>query len=114
MEKAFHIKPTKTQSDGFLGTLLASIGIPMAIDLVKNMISGKGAPRIGLPKINKTNGKGAPSIGMYTPLPPFYSLPPYVRGKDLNNNKNKKTKRKGLLLGSNSPFNNIAILGAIL
>ena len=35
---------TKTQKGGALGTILASIGIPMAIDLVKNLVSGKGAP----------------------------------------------------------------------
>ena len=40
------IKPTKTQSGGFLGTLLASIGIPLAIEAIKKM-TGKGAPRIG-------------------------------------------------------------------
>ena len=62
----------------------------MAIDLVKNMISGKGAPRIGLKPIDKTNGNGAPRIGMYTP-PPFYSYPPYVTGQGV------KKKGKGLL-----------------
>ena len=34
------IKPTKTQSRGFLGTLLASIGIPLAIDAVKKLMGG--------------------------------------------------------------------------
>ena len=29
-----HIKPTKTQSGGFLGTLLTSIGIPLAIEAI--------------------------------------------------------------------------------
>ena len=43
-----NITPTKTQSGGFLGTLLASIGIPLALDLVKKM-TGKGAPRVGRP-----------------------------------------------------------------
>ena len=33
MEKAFHIKPTKTQTGGFLGSLLASIGIHLFIYL---------------------------------------------------------------------------------
>ena len=99
------IKPTKTQSGGFLGTLLASIGIQMAVDLVKNLISGKGAPRIGKPPW--TRGNGAPRIGMPKAPPPFYSYPPYVTG-------NGKKKKKGLLLGKNSPFNNIPILGALL
>ena len=64
------IKPTKTQSGGFLSTLLASIGIPLALDLVKKM-TGKGAPRMGMP-------------------PPFYSYPPYVTG---NGKKKKKEPR---------------------
>ena len=49
MEKAVHIKPTKTQTGGFRGTLLASIGIPLAVEAIKKL-TGKGAPRIGLPK----------------------------------------------------------------
>ena len=39
------VKPTKTQSGGFLGTLLASIGIPMVL----KTLTGRGAPKIGLP-----------------------------------------------------------------
>ena len=39
------VKPTKTQSGGFLGTLLASIGIPMVL----KALTGRGAPKIGLP-----------------------------------------------------------------
>ena len=39
------IKPTKTQPGGFLGTLLSSIGIPMVL----KALTGKGAPKIGLP-----------------------------------------------------------------
>ena len=93
-----HITPTKTQSGGFLGTLLASIGIPLALALV------------GRPPSSKKDGTGAPRMGM---PPPFYSYPPYVTGYG----KKKKTsaeKGKGLLLGKNSPFNNIPILGALL
>jgi len=41
-----HIKPTKTQKGNGFGTILASLGIPLAIELVKN-ITGKGAPRLG-------------------------------------------------------------------
>ena len=44
MEKAFHIKPTKTQTGVFIGTLLASIGISLAVEAVKKL-TGKGAPR---------------------------------------------------------------------
>ena len=80
MEKAFHIKPTNAQTGGFLGTLLASIGKPMAVHLVKNLISGKGSPRMGLPKMP----------------PPFYSYPQYVTGQGA---KKREKKGKGLLLG---------------
>ena len=51
------VKPSKKQSGGLLGTMLASIGIPLALDMVKNLF-GKGAPRLGKPK-----GKGAPRLG---------------------------------------------------
>ena len=51
------VKPSKKQSGGLLGTMLASIGIPLAIEAVKSVF-GKGAPRIGRPK-----GKGSPRIG---------------------------------------------------
>ena len=81
------IKPTKTQSGGFLGTLLASIGIPLAIEAIKKM-TGKGAPRMGT--IKEKGGKGAPRIGAYRPPPPFYSYPPYVTG----NGKKKELPKK--------------------
>ena len=61
------IKPTKTQSDGFLGTLLASIGIPMIL----NALTGKGAPKIGLPIPPPQGGRGAPRMGVYRDPPPF-------------------------------------------
>ena len=64
-----HIKPTKVQTGGFLGTLLASIGIPLALEAFKKM-TGSGVPRIGKPP--KTNGGSAPRIGVYQPPPPFY------------------------------------------
>ena len=76
------IKPTETQSGGFLGTLLASIGIPLALDLVKKM-TGKGAPRIGIPPPWTRRGNGAPRMGM---PPPFYSYPPYVTGNGKKKN----------------------------
>ena len=60
------IKPTKTQSGGFLGSLLASIGIPMLL----NALTGRGAPKIGLPSPPPQGGRGAPRVGIYNP-PPF-------------------------------------------
>ena len=67
------VKPSAKQSGGALGTLLASIGIPMLL----SALTGKGAPRVGRPKgkgaprVGRPKGKGAPRLGMYTPPPPF-------------------------------------------
>ena len=119
------VKPSKKQSGGLLGTMLASIGIPLAIEAVKSVF-GKGAPRIGRPK-----GKGAPRIGrpkggkgaprLGGPAATLFQRPPppivgnweqatsWGRGMG-----KKKSKGEGLLLGEKSPFNNIPILGAIL
>ena len=51
------VKPSAKQSGGMLGTILASIGIPLALDMVKNLFgkgaaagTGAGAPRVGTPK----------------------------------------------------------------
>lgn len=47
MERVFlGIKPCKTQLGGFLGPLLASVGIPIVLDMIKKM-SGGGSPRTG-------------------------------------------------------------------
>ena len=59
------MKPTKSQYGGFLGTLLASIGIPLAVEAIKKMTGG--APRMGSELMK---GHGAPRLGMYQP-PPF-------------------------------------------
>ena len=97
------VKPTKTQSGGFLGTLLASIGIP----LVLKALTGKGAPQVGTPPPPK-GGRGAPRMGAYYPPPFIGSWPKTQAGMG------KKKKGKGLLLGPKSPFNQIPLLGAIL
>ena len=96
------VKPSAKQSGGMLGTILASIGIPLALEMAKKVF-GKGAPRVGRPK-----GKGAPRLGA-----PFQRPPPFFGtwGQGMGE---KKSKGKGLLLGEKSPFNNIPILGAIL
>ena len=111
--------------------MLASIGIPLAIEAVKSVF-GKGAPRIGRPKgkgaprIGRPKGKGAPRIGRPKGKGaprlggPFQRPPPIVGnweqatswGRGMGKKKSKKGE--GLLLGSKSPFNNIPILGAIL
>ena len=102
-----HIKPTKVQTGGFLGTLLASIGIPLALEAFKKM-TGSGVPRIGKPP--KLNGGSAPRIGVYQPPPPFFGTWENFGG----GKKKKKKSGKGLLLGKNSPFNGIPLLGTLL
>ena len=100
------IKPTKTQSGGFLGTF--GIGIP----LVLKALTGKGAPKIGLPPKPPQGGKGAPRMGVWQP-PPFMGLWPKTQA-GMGKKKPTKKKGKGLLLGPNSPFNSIPLVGAIL
>ena len=102
-----HIKPTKTQSGGFLGTLLASIGIP----LVLKALTGKGAPKIGLPPKPPQGGKGAPRMGVWQ-TPPFMGS--WNKKVGMGKKKPTKKKRKGLLLGPNSLFNSIPLVGVIL
>ena len=102
------IKPTKTQSGGFLGTLLASIGIPQVL----KALTGKGAPQIGTPKPPK-GGKGAPRMGVWQP-PPFIGSWPKTQAGVGKKKKPTTKKGKGLLLGPNSPFNSIPLVGAIL
>ena len=104
-----HIKPTKKQTGGFLGTLLASIGVPLALEAFKKMMGGgsEGVPRIGKAPLK---GGAAPRMGAYQPIPPFYGT-----WEKLGEGKKKKKKSgEGLLLGKNSPFNGIPILGALL
>ena len=113
------IKPTRKQIEGgFLGTL-ASIGIPMAISLVSKMFgSGLQVDRRGTSN----------TANVYVPHPPPsthgegypYHFPPPFLGSWENpigmgvKKKKPKSKGSGLLLGKNSPFNSIPILGSIL
>ena len=101
------LKPTKSQTGGFLGTLLASIGLPLAIEAIKKMTGG--APRMGS---DLTKGKGAPRIGMYQP-PPFIGTWEQAR-KGGGKKKNQKKSGAGLLLGKNSPFKNVPLLNILL
>ena len=86
-------KITQKQVGSGIGTLLASIGIPMIIDALKGgSIKGRGAPRIGAPRI----GRGGPRMGgprssggaavMPMAPPPFIGT--WGRGK-----KKKRTKK---------------------
>jgi len=103
-----HIKPTKNQTGGFLGTLLATIGIPLALEAFKKM-TGSGVPRIGKP--TKKDGGSAPRLGVYQP-PPFFGT--WEQNSHQAGGGKKKKLGNGLLLGKNSPFNGIPLLGTIL
>jgi len=51
------IRPTRIQSGGFLASLLASIGIPIAVDLVSKLFKkGGGAPQMVAPQLPKSKG----------------------------------------------------------
>ena len=89
-------KITQKQVGNGIGSILASIGIPIVLDALKGM-TGRGAPRMGRGRRRREGA--AARIG--TP-PPF--LGSWGKGG----------KGKGLLLGKNSPFNNIPLVGAIL
>ena len=106
------IKPTRNQIEGgFLGTL-ASIGIPMAISLVSKMFGGglqvdrRGSSNTANVYVPPTDGGGYPYQS-----PPFFGTWENPIGMGV---KKKKSKGKGLLLGKNSPFNSLPILGTIL
>ena len=96
------IKPTRK---------LASIGIPMAISLVSKMFGG------GL-QVDKAPSKNTSNV--YVPIErqghmyPFYPPPFYGNWNNTIGTGKKKTWGKGLLLGKNSPFNSIPILGDIV
>lgn len=121
------IRPTARQiQGGFLGTL-ASIGIPMAISLVSKMLgSGLQVDRgsssaTGTVYVPPIAGKGDPRFprGDFIPPTPLAS-PPFYGSWDTTpiigmGAKKKKTKKKGkgILLGKNSPFISVPILGAI-
>ena len=122
--KGIVLKPTKRQiHGGFLGTL-AAIGIPMAIELASKIFgSGLQTPR-------KAGGKGLQTprkagTGLQVSQKPFLWQPPPFYGTwgeapaspwegQGRGAKGKGLQGSGLLLGDNSPFNHIPILGAIL
>ena len=123
-----HIKPTKVQTGGFLGTLLASIGVPLAIEAIKKM-TGKGAPQMGQPKQRPSRSIPKPTNddndnqdgGFLIPTyrtPPFYgNWPDQTFGMGTKKKAPKKKaqkKGKGLLLGKNSPFKNVPLLNILL
>ena len=116
--KGILLKPTKKQIHGGLLGTLAAIGIPMAIELASK-IFGKGlqvpqkaAAGLQVPRKAGTGLQVSQKPFLWQP-PPFYGTwgkAPAWKGQGRGRGK----KGKGLLLGENSPFNQIPILGAIL
>ena len=103
------IKPTKTQIEGGFLSTLASIGIPMALSLLPKLF-GSG--------LQVDRGSSSNTRGVY--VPPTQGegyYPPPFNGtweNTIGMGAKKKSKGKGLLLGKNSPFNDIPIIGSIL
>ena len=108
------IKPTKSQSGGFLGTLLASIGVPLLL----NALTGKGLQvdrerlRRSVPVYVPKNTNGGLVLPVDYRPPPFYGTWKQPIGMGVKKKTSKKGK--GLLLGKNSPFKNIPLIGDIL
>ena len=98
------LKPTKRQIEGGLLGTLAAIGIPMAIELASKLF-GKGLH----PPPKKSWGMQVPPSGLmpFRPPPIYGNWPVHGQGK-------KKSRGKGLLLGSKSPFQNIPLLNILL
>lgn len=117
------IKTTKTQTGGLLGTILAIISVPLAVEAIKKLTgsgtSGKGAPRVGRPK----SGKGAPRIGppdmkggraprigapnldaIYQQPPPFIGTWEQAMGNQLGSGKKKKFSRKRIVVRKKQPI----------
>ncbi len=104
------IKPTKRQSGGFLGTLLASIGVPILLRALTGSGTGRGMHMNGYAP--GTTGMGLQNRPVWFP-PTMMDAPVPTIGRGGKKGK-KKQKGQGLLLGKNSPFNGIPILGNIL
>ena len=117
------IKPTRKQIEGGFLSALASIGIPIAIELVSKMF-GKGLQVDKTPPPpppNPFSDVYLPQSGGQFPMypPPFYGNWGETIGMGKKIGKGKKTgkgkkKGQGLLLGKNSPFSGIPILGSFL
>ena len=119
-----HIKPSRVQKGGFLGTLLASIGVPLAFEAIKKL-TGQGAPQMGLPKPRTPRSVPKPTNdnqdgGLVMPYrtPPFYgNWPDNTIGMGTKKPKKTKNKKKaqgrGLLLGKDSPLKNVPLLNIL-
>ena len=96
------VKPTKTQSGGFLGTLLASIGVPLLLKALTGQglqVDSKRSRRsvnVHVPKINKsTTSNGGLVIPANYRSPPFYGSWENPTGMGVKPKK-KSTQKKDL------------------
>ena len=69
-------KITQKQVGNGIGTILASIGIPMILDAIRGKGVGRGGPRIG-----KMSGGAGPRIGMAMNAPPYIGTWPSTSGR---------------------------------
>ena len=92
VDRVFISKQQRLKKGGALGTILASIGIPMAIDLVKNLVSSGSAPRMGTAKSSRSQGGSAPRLGIYRRPPPFIGS--WLDGRIYGRGKKKISKEK--------------------
>ena len=74
-------KITQKQVGNGIGTILASIGIPMLLDAIRGKGVGRGGPRIG-----KVSGQGGPQIGLPMNPPPFIGNWPNTSGRGKKKN----------------------------
>ena len=107
------IKPTQKQIEGGLLGTLASIGIPAAISLLPKLF-GSG---LQVDRGSSTNTRSVyvpPTQGEGYYPPPFIGTWENPIGMGVKKKAKKKSKGKGILLGKNSPFNSIPLIGDIL
>ena len=82
-------KITQKQVGNGIGSILATIGIPMIIDALKGKGIGRGGPRLNKtggsgPRVGKMSGGAGPRIGMYPP--PFIGTWHGTSGRGKKNN----------------------------
>ena len=83
-------KITQKQVGNGIGTILATIGIPMLLDAIKGKGVGRGGPRLNKtgesgPRIGKMSGGAGPRIGL--PMNP----PSYIGNWSNTSGRGKKT-----------------------
>ena len=106
------IKPTRQQIEGGLLGTLAAIGIPAAISFASELFgSGLQVDRGSTSNTRSVYVPPTQGEGYYPP--PFNGSWENPIGMGVKKKAKKTPKGKGLLLGKNSPFNSIPIIGDI-